>query len=134
MAGDFVELTAADLAHRWRERTLPEHVDEAVAYAGATEEYGTPDSALRHLLELAWNDLYSVRRRALNGRWSMDCDSQVCRIIGLTRLVGPLSWEHIQVDLLLDGVYERIHEAIGMPTPLQDDDWRRVRAVKERHA
>ncbi len=128
----YVELTAADLAHRWRERTVLESVDEAVAEAGATEEYATPESALRWLLELAWSDLQSARLNALNGRWSMDCDGQVDRIIGLTRLAGPLPWEHVSVDLILDGVYERIHEAIGTPTPLSDDDRRRARAVKDR--
>jgi hypothetical protein len=124
--GDYVELTAADLAHRWRERAVLESVDEAVAHAGSTEEYATPDSALRWLLQLAWGDLQSARREAIDGRWSVRCDGQVCRIIGLTRLIGPLSWEHVSVDLTLDGVYERIHEAIGVPTPLSDDDLRRA--------
>lgn len=130
--GDYVELTAADLAHRWRDRTVLESVDEAIAAAGSTEEYATPDSALRWLLELAWSDLQSARHQALNGRWSIDCDGQVCRIIGLTRLVGPLPWENVQVDLILDGIYERIHEAIGTPTPLSDADRARAREVKER--
>lgn len=132
--GEYVELTAADLAHRWRERTLHESVDEAITLAGATEEYATPDAALRWLLELAWDDLESARRDAINGRWSIRCDNQVDRIIGLTRLVGPLPWEHIQVSLILDGIYERIHEAIGTPTPLSDDDRRRAEEVKARRA
>lgn len=130
---DYVELTAADLAHRWRERTVLESVDEAIAYAGLIEEYATPDSALRWLLLLAWDELQSARREAMNGRWSIRCDNLVCRIVGLTRLVGPLPWEKIQVDLILDGVYERIHEAIGAPTPLSADDRQRVLAVKERN-
>lgn len=134
MPDDYVELTAADLAHRWRERTVLESVDEAIAFAGSTEEYATPDSALRWLLKLAWDELQSARRQALNGRWSINCDGQVCRIIGITRLVGPLSWEHVPVDLILDGVYERIHEAIGTPTPLSDEDRRRARAVRDRWA
>lgn len=132
MAEEWVELTAANLSHRWRERTVLEHVDEAVAAAGTTEEYATPDSALRWLLALAWDDLQKVRHDALNGRWSMECDNQVGRIIGLTRLVGPLSWDNINVDLILDGIYERIHEAIGTPTPLSDHDRRQARDVKER--
>jgi hypothetical protein len=132
MDGDYVELTAADLAHRWRERTVLESVDEAVAQAGAAEEYATPESALRWLLQLAWDDLQSARREALNGRWSINCDGQVTRIIGLTRLVGPTPWEQVSVDLILDGVYERIHEAIGTPTPLSEEDRRRAREVKER--
>jgi hypothetical protein len=132
MTDDYVELTAADLAHRWRERSVLESVDEAVIQADETEEYATPDSALRWLLVLTWTDLQSARGNALNGRCSMACDDLVCRIVGLTRLVGPLSWGHLDVDLLLDGVYERIHEAIGVPTPLSDDDRQQAQAVKER--
>jgi hypothetical protein len=87
---------------------------------------------LRWLLQLAWGELQSARHEALNGRWSMRCDDLVDRIIGLTRLVGPLPWEEIQVDLLLDGIYERIHESIGTPTPLSDEDRRRAQAVRDR--
>lgn len=120
--------------HRRRERAILESVDEAVAEAGATEEHATPDSALRWLLELAWADLQAARASAMNGRWSMACDAQVDRIVGLTRLVGPLPWEAVDVDLLLDGVYERIHEAVGVPTPLSDGDRRRAQEVKDRRA
>jgi hypothetical protein len=134
MTSDYVELTPADLAHRWRERTVLESVDEAIANADSTEEYATPEAAMRWLLKLAWDDLQRSRREAINGRWSMACDHHVDRIIGLTRLVGPVPWEEIQVDLLLDGIYERIHEAIGHPTPLSDDDRRRAREVLERRA
>lgn len=134
MPDDYVELTAADLAYRWRERTVLESVDEAVAVAGETEEYATAGQALHWLLTLAWSDLQSARHNALNGRWSINCDGQVTRIIGLTRLVGPLSWEHVDVNLILDGVYERIHDAIGVPTPLSDDDRRRAQAARDRRA
>lgn len=132
--GDYVELTAADLAWRWRERTVLESVDEAVDEGREDEEYATADSALRWLLQLAWSDLQDARLNAINGRWSMACSGQVARIVGLTRLVGPLSWEHVSVDLILDGVYERIHEAIRTPTPLSDDDRRRAREVKDRRS
>lgn len=134
MSGDYVELTAADLAYRWRERTVPESVEEALGEEVLTEEYATPDSALRWLLQLAWGDLESARHQAINGRWSINCDGQVARIVGLTRLVGPASWEVVPVDLILDGVYERIHEAIGTPTPLSDDDRRRAQAVMDRRS
>src|SRR5687768_6685865 len=119
------ELTAADLAHRWRERTVTESVAESVAECRPdAKEYATPEAALRWLLVLAWSDLEEARRNAINGRWSMACDGQVARIVGLTRLVGPTGWEHIPVPLIIDGVYERIHELIGSPTPLSDDDRR----------
>jgi len=131
---DYVELTAADLAHRWRERTLTERVDEAVTSAAEAAEYATGDSALRWLLGCAWHDLQDARRRAINGHWSIECNHQVSRIVGLTRLVGPQPWGAVPVDLIIDGVYERIHEAIGTPTPLSDDDRRRAREVMERRS
>src|SRR3954469_24727649 len=118
---DYVELTAADLAYRWRDRTVLESADEAVAECAGDEEYATSESAMRWLLVLAWHDLEDARRSAINGRWSIACSGQVARIVGLTRLVGPLLWEEVPVPLLLDGVYERVHEAIGTPTPLSED-------------
>lgn len=132
MTGEYVELTAADLAHRWRDRPVLESLEEALGEETQTEEYATPDSALRWLLRCAWDDLQQSRGQAINGRWSMSCDHQVSRIVGLTRLVGPVPWEVVQVDLILDGVYERIHEATGTPTPLSADDRARALAVKER--
>jgi hypothetical protein len=109
-----------------QERTVLESVDKAVALASADEEYASAKSALRWLLVLAWHDLQDERRQASNGRWSVACDGQVARIVGLTRLVGPLPWEEVSVDLILDGVYERIHEAAGIPTPLSEDDRQRA--------
>jgi hypothetical protein len=132
MNSEYVELTAADLEYRWRERTTLESVDEAVAQTNGTEEYATPDAALRWLLKLSWDGLEEARRNAINGRWSIACDGMVARIVGLSRLVGPLRWEEVSVGLILDGVYERIHEAMGMPTPLSDDDRTRARDVKDR--
>lgn len=105
-------VAAADF--RWRKRTVLEYVDEAIAQAGA-EEYATPDAALRWLLQCAWEDLQTAREQARNGRWSMECDDAVARIVGLTRLVGPLSSECVPDDVIRDGIYEQIHEAIGTP-------------------
>jgi hypothetical protein len=133
VSGEYVELTVADLAHRWRERTLLESVAESVAECADDEDaYATPESALRWLLGLAWYDLQEARRSARNGRWSIACDHQVARIVGLTRLVGPLSWESVPCALVVDGVYERVHEAMGTPTPLSDDDRRRAQEVIDR--
>ena len=105
------------------DRALRESVDRAIACAGNTSEYATQESALSWLLECAWYDLQSARRMAANGVWSMGCDDQVSRIIGLTMLIGPMSWRNICVDLLADGIYERIHEAAGTPTPLTHVNW-----------
>jgi hypothetical protein len=126
------ELTKDDLTHRWRDRTMQESVDEAIAAAGDAEEYETPEIALRWMLSLAWSRLQEARRTAINGRWSIACEWHIAEIVGLTKLVGPINWGHVPVDLILDGTYEHIHEAIGHPTPLSDDDRRRAREVMER--
>jgi hypothetical protein len=131
MTGSYKDFAPVALAHRWRDRTVLESVDEAIAADPEPGEYATPDSALRWLLVLAWSDLQSALD-AMNGRWSMACDDQICRIAGLTRLVGPLPWKEVSVDLILNGVYERVHEAIGIPTPLSDDDRRQAQAVRDR--
>jgi hypothetical protein len=129
-SNEFHELTAEDLAHRWRERTVLEHVDEVPE--PDAEDYASPDVALRWLLRSAWVDLREARDSAIGGTWSMKCDWAVQSIIGLTRLVGPVGWGEVPVSLILDGVYERIHERAGTPTPLTDEDRGRAQAVLDR--
>lgn len=124
------ELTAADLAHRWRERDPLEQATEAAAVVN--EDYATEDSALRHLLDCSWNDLLEAQQRAINGKWSIECEWIVQRIAGLARLIGPTDWGHVPVALLLNGWYERIHEAAGCPTPLTPEDRARAQAVQDR--
>lgn len=132
------ELTAADLAHRWRERTSPEHVTDAVSFAtgpeGELDEYGTLERAARRSLLNAWDELHEARGTAIGGVWSMKCDWAVTAIIGLTRLVGPMPWDELPVALILDGIYEQVHEAIGQPTPLSDEDRRQAREVLDRRS
>lgn len=104
-------------------------IDEALLRAEGLEEYATPESALRWLLECSWADLLECQRRAVNGVWSIECDTQVQHIVGLTRLVGPTPWENVQADLVVSGVYEHLNRAAGHPTPLSGDDLRRAREV-----
>jgi len=130
---DYVELTAADLADRWRQKTVLELLDIALRRQ-VREEYGSPEAALRWHLILAWSELQQARRSALDGRWSIACESRLEAIVGLTGLVGPLPWEEVPLNLILDGLYERIHEAAGTPTPLTDEDWVRARVVPTRWA
>ena len=127
------ELTPTELAHRWREKTVLESLEHDLGEAESPEEYATPESALRWLLDCAWHDLEDARRRAINGKWSIECGGQVARIVGLTGLVGPTSWEVVPVDLILDGIYERIHAAIGTPTPLSDEDRQRAQQTRDRN-
>lgn len=74
----------------------------------------TLDDAARWELELLWNDLHDARRSAVNGEWSISCDHLAARIKMFTRLVGPTPWEKIQIPLLEDGTYQRIHAEMGV--------------------
>lgn len=127
---EYVELTEADLRERWRRRDPLDYIDEVARQVD--EEYATPDSALRWLLKLAWSDLRDARRSVIGGQWSINCEHVVSRIAGLTRLVGPLDWGEVPVGLIVDGWYERIHEAVGTPTPLAAEDRARAREVLNR--
>lgn len=75
----------------------------------------TLDDAARWELELLWGDLHDARRSAANGAWSIRCDGLAARIKMFTRLVGPTPWEKIQIPLLEDGIYQRIHAEVGVP-------------------
>jgi hypothetical protein len=92
----------------------------------------TPDrdalaAALAEELVQLWGDLTAAVRYALTGSWSIQCENLAERIVALSRLVGPTGWEHIDVKLLLDGVYEKVHREAGIEVP--PVDWDRVRAV-----
>lgn len=65
-------------------------------------------------LEYLWGDLDNAMRYALNGRWSIQCDGLVDRIKTLTQLVGPTSWDKIPLSMLENGVYQRLHDDLGI--------------------
>jgi len=71
--------------------------------AAATEE-----------LVALWSDLASAIRRAPGGYWSIECDALVVRIVMLSRLAGPTSWEWIPSELLTTGVYQGVLDAAGL--------------------
>lgn len=89
--------------------------DEAPADAKA--EKHTPaeyHEAIVRELKCLWHDLYEAKRHAANGQWSIGCDGAAERIRLLTRLVGPTGWEKVQIDLLIDGTYDRLHREWGV--------------------
>lgn len=81
----------------------------------------------RQELACLWNDLNDARRSAANGEWSMRCDHLVWRIEALTKHVGATPWEEIQIPLLEDGVYQRVHSGMGISV---DVDMVRVAEVR----
>ncbi|MCX4450679.1 hypothetical protein [Streptomyces sp. NBC_01789] len=68
-----------------------------------------------------WGDLDEARRDAHEGQWSMGCDSLVERIKALTPLVGATPWAQVQIALLEDGVYQRVHQELGIEVTVDMD-------------
>lgn len=75
---------------------------------------------MRHELLSLWADLEQARRYAINRTWSRDCARLVHRIIRLTLIVGPISWEEIDISLLETGIYQAVHDALKIDYPAPD--------------
>jgi hypothetical protein len=86
------------------------------------------EDAAQWELVLLWDDLDRARREARNGEWSIGCDNVVGRIRMFTRLVGPTPWEKVQIRLLEDGVYQRVHLAMGVAVGVDMEKVASVRA------
>jgi hypothetical protein len=69
-----------------------------------------------------WHDLLEARRAALNGCWSMQCENVVYRITALSRLVGAIGWDEVDVTLVRSGLYERVHRDARIEHPPIDWD------------
>jgi hypothetical protein len=91
-------------------------------------ELETLRTALVEELSCLWTDLQTGRRDALKGDWSMHCDWIEGRIKMITPLVGPTPWEQLDIQLIEDGVYQRIHQEIGVDAPYDEEGVREHRA------
>lgn len=85
-------------------------------------------AALIEELSCLWTDLQTARRNAYKDNWSMQCDWIEGRIKAITPLVGPTSWRQLDIQLIEDGVYQRIHEEIGVDAPYDEEGVRKHRA------
>lgn len=91
-------------------------------------ELETLRAALAEELSCLWTDLQTARRSAYKGGWSMHCDWIEGRIKTITPLVGPTPWTELDIELIEDGVYQRIHAEIGVDAPYDEDGVREHRA------
>lgn len=91
------------------------------------DELAALRDAVREEVADLWRDLNSAQSRAINGRWSIECDNLEERIKNLTPLVGATPWEEIQIALLENGVYQRIHADLGITV---EPDMARVAKVR----
>lgn len=103
----------------------------AHAYKAAADARECPEpDPLKALQEWLWSRLADARRHAANGDWSIGCDGIVNQIAQLTlHTQKPTGNGSVPTELVLDGIYEAIHEGIGSPTPLSAED----RARHEEH-
>lgn len=102
---------------------LPDH-----ALVERTTKPKSLRQAIADELVWLWGDLATARRNAHNGCWSVGCENTVTRIVALSRMVGATPWGHIDVGVLLDGLYERVHREAGIEYP--PIDWVRVREIQ----
>jgi hypothetical protein len=91
-------------------------------------ELETLRSALAEELAYLWTDLQSARRSALKDKWSVGCDWFEERIKAITPLVGPTPWDKLDIELIEDGVYQRIHRELGIEAPYDEEGVRKHRA------
>lgn len=90
--------------------------------------------AIKEELVCLWSDLSEHMESAIKGRWSIACDNTEHRIKRLTPLVGPTSWDEVSISLLEFGVYQRIHEEMGITVNPDMDRVAQVRAsIEERN-
>jgi hypothetical protein len=97
-----------------------------VADVGPEDMPGDLWEACADECEALWGDLSIARREAYNQnqRWSVHCDWLTERIVILSRMAGITDWDHVPVDLVLDGTYEGILRTAvldpgELPTPEQ---------------
>lgn len=95
------------------------------------DEADNLEDVVRFELACLWDDLDKARRAALRGAWSIGCETATGRIVMLSRFVGACPWVHVQVDLLLDGTYQKVYDGAGMA--YEPIDWELVREVDTRN-
>jgi hypothetical protein len=85
--------------------------------------------ACKEELWFLWRDLDEAFDRAINCTWSINALHVKERIHALTRLVGPIDWEDVVINLIENGVYQQVHAEVGIEVK---PDMERVAQVRAR--
>lgn len=94
-----------------RSAELQAAIDSADYEGFATLEEAATDELMR-----LWGDLHEAMRWARNGCWSAGCESVARRIAVLTRALGKASrWQDMPIELLETGIWQRMHDLMGIP-------------------
>lgn len=90
-------------------------LQEAIDSADAESFITLQDAAVEELTRL-WGDLHEQMRWARNGCWSIGCENVAYRIAYMTRALGRAArWQDMQIELLETGIYQRMHDLMGIP-------------------
>lgn len=80
------------------------------------------EAATDELMRL-WGDLAHAVYVAHGGCWSGGCSDAAYRIAYMTRALGKATpWQEVQIELLETGVYQRMHDLMGIPYEQPDMD------------
>lgn len=88
----------------------------------ASTEVDVLRTTLRDELENLWGDLNGAMNRAANGQWSIECDHLASRIGTISHVVGPVDPGSVQMPLLLNGTFDRLHSEWGIRPLAWDRD------------
>lgn len=95
-------------------------LQEAIDSANA-EPFTTLEEAAAAELTRLWGDLHEAIGRAHGGCWSGECADVAYRIACLTKALGRAArWQDMQIELLETGVYQRMHDLMGVPDEQPD--------------
>lgn len=101
-----------------RTTELQEAIDSATEEGFTTLEQAATDELMR-----LWDDLHKATSEARNGCWSLGCEAAARRIAVLTRALGEATpWQQVQAELLEAGIYQRMHDLMGIPYEPPDMD------------
>jgi hypothetical protein len=84
------------------------------------------EAMLKHLQAGLWEELNRALYNAINGTWSVGCDSVVAKIAPVARMVGPTEPSKVHWKILAGGLYEAILVKAGVEVPefdLSDEYW-----------
>lgn len=89
-------------------------LQEAIDSADSEPWISLEDAAVDELMRL-WGDLHAAMRDARDGCWSVACEGVARRIAVLTRALSRATrWQEVDVDLLENGIYQRMHDLMGI--------------------
>jgi hypothetical protein len=87
------------------------------------EPFTTLEEAAYEELTRLWGDLAEAMHYARGGCWSGGCEGAAYRIAYMTRALGKAArWQDMQIELLETGIYQRMHELLGVPYDPPDMD------------